>query len=61
MNIEIAHKNMIRLLALLAPLFTMFWPIVYDHPDLRERKIIQRYLVGGLIAYAAAGYFLFIT
>ena len=54
-------KSLIRMLALLAPLFTVFWPLIYEHPDPEERKVIQACLVTGIMIYLITGIIIYLT
>lgn len=55
MNADNISRLTVRLLALLAPAFTVFYSQVYEHPDIRERKIIQFCLISGFMLYMIAG------
>jgi len=61
MNNFFTYRVTVRLLALLAPMFTVFYPLVYEHPDLRERKIIQTCLFTGFSVYLTAGLIYFLN
>lgn len=52
---------MVRLAALLAPAFTIFYSRIYEYPDVNERKILHHCLFFGFVNYiiiAAMCYYL---
>lgn len=49
----------LRLTALLAPAFTVFYSGIYEHPDTNERKILQICLLTGSIMWISVAVILY--